>query len=73
MASLRADRDSITLQEIWAGTLLITGDNLIAIRRWRKNGLEFEVADRDELWMFRTLNIDRLISRLAACGWTTER
>ncbi|MFG2167874.1 hypothetical protein [Micromonospora chersina] len=73
MARLRADQDSITLREIWAGTLVITADNMIAIRRWRKSGLEFEVADSDELWMFRTLNVDRLISRLAALGWTAER
>ncbi|MGR6320081.1 hypothetical protein Q2K19_25455 [Micromonospora soli] len=72
MARLRADQDSIALREIWAGTLVITVDNLVAIRRCQ-NGLEFEVADRDELWMFRTLNVDRLITRLAALGWTAER
>ncbi|MGC5289228.1 hypothetical protein [Micromonospora sp. DT231] len=73
MARLRADSHSITLREIWAGTLVITADNLMAIRRWRSAGLEFEVADHGELWMFRTLNVDRLINRLAALGWTTER
>jgi hypothetical protein len=73
MARLRADSNSITLREIWAGPLVITADNLIAIRRWRSIGLEFEVADRDELWMFRALNVDRLINRLAALGWTAER
>jgi hypothetical protein len=73
MARLRAGQDSVTLREIWAGTLVITADNLIAIRRWRESGLEFEVADRDELWMFRTFDVDRLVSRLAALGWTVER
>ncbi|MEU7906601.1 hypothetical protein [Actinoplanes sp. NPDC049118] len=73
MARLRADQDSITLREIWAGTLAVTADNLIAIRRWREGGLEFEVADHDELWMFRTLNVDRLVNRLAALGWIVER
>ncbi|MEU8184903.1 hypothetical protein AB0B85_12065 [Micromonospora sp. NPDC049044] len=52
---------------------MVTADNLIAIRRWRKVGLEFEAADRDELWMFRTLDLDRLIGRLAELGWIVER
>lgn len=73
MARLRADRGSVTLREIWAGMLVITADNLIAIRRWRESGLEFEVADREELWMFRTSDVDRLVSRLSALGWTVER
>ncbi|MFG1868448.1 hypothetical protein [Micromonospora arborensis] len=73
MARLRADSNSIELREIWAGTLVITADNLIAIRRCRNTGLEFEVSDRDELWMFRALNADRVVNRLAALGWTTER
>ncbi|MFY1682986.1 hypothetical protein [Micromonospora sp.] len=73
MARLRADPNFITLREIWAGTLMITADNLVAIRRWRSAGLEFEVGDGDELWIFRTRNVDRLIDRLAALGWTVER
>lgn len=73
MARLRADSNSITLREIWAGTLVITADNLTAIRRRRSTGLEFEVADHDELWTFQTLNVDRLINRLAALGWAVER
>ncbi|MFG2012292.1 hypothetical protein ACGFNF_24850 [Micromonospora sp. NPDC048868] len=73
MARLRADQHAITLREIWAGTLVITADNLIAIRRWRNTGLEFDVDDRDELWMFRTLDVERLVSRLSALGWSAER
>ncbi|SIM78507.1 hypothetical protein SAMN04489832_2020 [Micromonospora cremea] len=73
MARLRAGQTSITFTEIWAGTLVITSDNLVAIRRWRNTGLEFEVADHGELWMFRTLNVNRLISRLLALGWNVEQ
>ncbi|RKN50946.1 hypothetical protein [Micromonospora endolithica] len=72
MARLRADRQSIRLRELWAGTLVISADNLIAIRLRRSTGLEFEVTDYDELWIFRSLSVDRVIGRLAALGWYAE-
>ncbi|MCZ7374719.1 hypothetical protein [Micromonospora sp. WMMC250] len=69
MARLRADRDSIVLREIWAGTLVITADNVIAIRRHGNTGVQFEVTDHDELWLFTALRVDRLTSGLNALGW----
>ncbi|MDG4839662.1 hypothetical protein O7631_24315 [Micromonospora sp. WMMD967] len=52
-----------------AGTLVVTADNLIAIRRHRNTGVQFEVSDRDELWLFTALRVDRLTSGLTALGW----
>jgi hypothetical protein len=71
-ASLTADEDSIRLHAFYAGTLVVTRRNLTAIRPWRSilsRGLEFDVSDEDELWIFRTYSGEWILSELAALGW----
>jgi len=75
MATLRVDRASIVLHEVWAGTLVIGREDLTAIRPWRyalSRGIEFDVVDQDELWIFRTYQGQRIIAGLAALGWNLE-
>lgn len=72
MASLRADRATIVLKEGWAGSLVVTRQNLIAIRPQRfvmGRGFEFDVQGQDELWIFRTMQPERLGARLASLAW----
>lgn len=72
MASLKADRETIVLKEAWAGSLVVTRQNLIAIRPWRyaiNRGLEFDVQGQDELWIFRTQRPERVSARLASLAW----
>lgn len=75
MASLRADRTMILIKEAWAGPLVVTRQNLIAIRPWRYaigRGLEFDVQGQDELWIFRTQRPERVGARLASLAWDVQ-
>lgn len=75
MASLRADRTTIVLTEAWAGSLLVTRQNLIAIRPWQYaigRGLEFDVQGQDELWIFRTWRPEWVGARLASLAWNLQ-
>ena len=75
MASLRADPATITLKEAWAGSLVVTRQNLITIRLLQYAfgpGFEFDVEGQDELWIFRTQRAEMVGARLASLAWDVE-
>ncbi len=75
MARLRADRASIVLHEVWAGTLMIGREDVTTIQPWHyalNRGIEFDVAGQDEIWIFRTYQGDKIMAGLVALGWNIE-
>jgi hypothetical protein len=71
-ATLVADYDRITIKATWWGSLVVDRHSLISIRPWRyafNRGIRFEVADNDDIWIFRTFQPKLILDRLQALDW----